>query len=65
MTFGENLQFLRKRRGMTQEELAEKMEVSRQSVSKWESNSARLPGQMLTVCIRDLHCYFLPAVFRD
>ena len=34
MTFGENLQFLRKRAGMTQEELAEKMEVSRQSVSK-------------------------------
>ena len=40
MTFGENLQFLRKRRGMTQEDLAEQMEVSRQSVSKWESNAA-------------------------
>lgn len=40
MTFGENLQFLRKRANMTQEGLAEKMEVSRQSVSKWESNSA-------------------------
>ena len=40
MTFGENLQFLRKRGGLTQEDLAEKMEVSRQSVSKWESNTA-------------------------
>ncbi|MBD5134211.1 MAG: helix-turn-helix transcriptional regulator [Clostridiales bacterium] len=40
MTFGENLQFLRKRSGLTQEALAEKMEVSRQSVSKWESNAA-------------------------
>lgn len=40
MTFGENLQFLRKRLSMTQEDLAEKMEVSRQSVSKWESNAA-------------------------
>ena len=40
MTFGENLQFLRKRSGLTQEGLAEKMDVSRQSVSKWESNSA-------------------------
>ncbi len=40
MTFGENLQFLRKRRGMTQENLAEQMEVTRQSVSKWESNAA-------------------------
>ena len=40
MTFGENLQFLRKRAGLTQEDLAEQMEVSRQSVSKWESNAA-------------------------
>ena len=40
MTLGENLQFLRKRAGLTQEDLAEKMEVSRQSVSKWESNAA-------------------------
>ncbi len=40
MTFGENLQFLRKRSGLTQEALAEQMEVSRQSVSKWESDSA-------------------------
>ena len=40
MTFGENLQFLRKRSGLTQEDLAEKMGVSRQSVSKWESNAA-------------------------
>ncbi|MCI8351107.1 MAG: helix-turn-helix transcriptional regulator [Oscillospiraceae bacterium] len=37
MSFGTNLQFLRKmRRQMTQEELAEKMGVSRQTVSKWE-----------------------------
>lgn len=28
---------LRKRAGMSQEELAEKLDVSRQSVSKWES----------------------------
>ena len=40
MSLGENLQFLRKRNEMTQEDLAEKLEVSRQSVSKWESDTA-------------------------
>ena len=37
MAFSENLQFLRARRGLTQEQLAEALNVSRQSVSKWES----------------------------
>ncbi|MFQ8600993.1 MAG: helix-turn-helix transcriptional regulator [Oscillospiraceae bacterium] len=41
MSFGQNLQFLRKMHGeMTQEELAEKMGVSRQTISKWEMNAA-------------------------
>lgn len=41
MSFGQNLQFLRKmRRSMTQEELAEKMRVSRQTISKWELDAA-------------------------
>lgn len=40
MSFGQNIQFLRKmHKGMTQEELAEKMGVSRQTVSKWELDS--------------------------
>lgn len=41
MSFGQNLQFLRKMRNkMTQEELAEKLAVSRQTVSKWELDTA-------------------------
>ena len=37
MSFGQNLQFLRKMgNGMTQEELAEKLGVSRQTISKYE-----------------------------
>lgn len=39
MSLGENLQFLRKKNDITQEQLAEKLEVSRQSVSKWESDT--------------------------
>lgn len=40
MKFGDKLIQLRKKNGMNQEELAEKLGVSRQSVSKWESNNA-------------------------
>lgn len=40
MTFGEKLQNLRKRACMSQDALAEKLEVSRQAVSKWERDEA-------------------------
>ena len=36
MRFGEKLSFLRKKQGMTQKELAEKLDISRQAVSRWE-----------------------------
>lgn len=37
MNFSEKLVTLRKANNLTQEELAEKLDVSRQSISKWES----------------------------
>lgn len=37
MTFSEKLQILRKNNGLSQEQLAERCNVSRQAVSKWES----------------------------
>lgn len=40
MDFSEKLLTLRKANNLTQEQLAEKLEVSRQSVSKWESGQA-------------------------
>lgn len=37
MAFGERLQQLRRKNGLTQEQFAEQLQVSRQAVSKWES----------------------------
>ena len=39
MKFGDKLIKLRKKNGMSQEDLANLLNVSRQSVSKWESNN--------------------------
>ena len=38
MTFAEKLKSIRKQAGMSQEQLAEKLGVSRQAVTKWETN---------------------------
>ena len=38
MTLGEKLYELRKKHGLSQEQLAEALNVSRQSISKWEGN---------------------------
>ncbi len=39
MTFSDNLRTLRSNKRLTQEELAELLDVSRQAVSKWESGN--------------------------
>ncbi len=53
MTLGEKLQKLRKARAWTQEELAEQVGVSRQSLSKWESAGA-LPDTANVIILADL-----------
>lgn len=40
MVLAEKIIMLRKRKGWTQEELAEQLDISRQSVSKWESGAS-------------------------
>ena len=53
MTLGEKLQKLRKARSLTQEELAAQIGVSRQSLSKWESDGA-LPDTANIIILADL-----------
>lgn len=56
MKFGENLYNLRKRQKMSQEKLAEKIGVSRQSVSKWENGTAYPEmNRILEIC-KIFHC---------
>lgn len=56
MSFGENLQYLRSESGTTQEQLAERLEVSRQSVSKWESDSSFPEMDKLLALCEIYHC---------
>lgn len=38
MSLGKNLSLIRKKKGISQEELASKLNVSRQTISKWEND---------------------------
>ena len=53
MSFGENLGYYRRQAGLTQEELAEKMFVTRQTVSRWETDAV-LPDVETLVRLADL-----------
>lgn len=65
MSLGENLQFLRKKENITQEQLAERLEVSRQSVSKWESDSAYPEMDKLLQLCKLFHCTIDDLVQND
>ncbi len=56
MSTGENIQFLRKREGMTQEAFAEQLNVSRQTVSKWESDSCYPEMEKLVLMCKLFRC---------
>ena len=47
MTIGENIQTLRKSRGLSQEALAAELRVSRQAVSKWECGESAPDAEKL------------------
>lgn len=56
MNLGENLQNLRKQKRMSQEELASTLNVSRQAVSKWESNGTLPETENLIAICEIFHC---------
>ena len=56
MTTGEKLQSLRKQNNYTQEELADIMNVSRQSISKWESDVAFPETEKLIALAKLYNC---------
>lgn len=64
MNIAKNLQYLRKRDKITQEELADRIGVSRQSVSKWETGEA-YPETDKLVVICDLFNISLDSLMRS
>lgn len=56
MKFCENLQKLRKERGISQEQLAEQLGVTRQSVSKWESGASYPEMDKIVAICNIFHC---------
>lgn len=56
MKFGDNLRKLRKSKKLSQEVLAEKMDVSRQSVSKWETGEAYPEMNHILKLCKIFHC---------
>lgn len=61
MTFGEKIRFLRLKESITQEELAEKLNVSRSAIAKWETDNGtpdianlKMISKMFKISIDDL-----------
>ena len=64
MTMGEKILNMRKARGWNQEELAERVGVTRQAVSRWESDSAK-PDADKIIVICDLFGVSADYLLRD
>ncbi len=64
MTFAEKIIFLRRSRGMSQEELAEMLDVSRQTVSKWGSELS-LPDAAKLIKLSELFEINVDTLLKD
>ena len=65
MKFGENLYNLRKMAKMSQEKLAEKMDVTRQSVSKWENGESYPEMEKIMKLCEIFHCKINDLVYEN
>lgn len=64
MQLGEKLQLLRSKNGMSQEELAERLGISRQSVSKWESGQS-VPDLKKLIILSDIYNVTIDNLVKD
>ena len=64
MNLGKNIQHLRKQKKITQEQLAEMMSVSRQTISKWEADEV-IPELDKIVALSDLFACKLDALIKE
>ena len=64
MTLGEKISYLRTESKMSQENLAEKLSVSRQSVSKWERGDS-VPGIERIIALANLFCIGVDALISE
>lgn len=64
MTFSEKLMELRRRSGMSQEQLADRLGVTRQSVSKWESGTA-MPELVKLISLSELFDVSVDYLVKD
>lgn len=64
MSLGKNIQYLRKQKKITQEQLAEIMSVSRQTISRWEADEI-VPELSKIVALSDVFSCRLDALVRE
>ncbi|MDO4463998.1 MAG: helix-turn-helix domain-containing protein [Bacillota bacterium] len=64
MSLGKNIQYLRKQKKITQEQLAEIMSVSRQTISRWEADEI-IPELNKLVVLSDVFACKLDALVKE
>ena len=64
MSLGKNIQYLRKQKRISQEQLAEMMSVTRQTISKWEADEI-IPELNKLVVLSDLFSCKLDALVKE